>query len=134
MTYLGEKIGTRSSACLFLSTSKHVVLPSKVDLRKCQETLSPLSHSACCSSSSSCGVRWRQGLISTAFLSLCRMIGELGFDFWHVYIFSSKSRPGWLWDQQSLLSNAYREFISLVKLAGVWNHISTPATSSWRGA
>jgi hypothetical protein len=49
--------------------------------------------------------------MSTALLSLCRMTGELEFDFCHVYIFSSKSRTGWLSDQPSLLSNACRDFI-----------------------
>jgi hypothetical protein len=48
--------------------------------------------------------------MSTALLSLCRMTGDMGFDFRYVYIFSSKWRPDWLWDQQSLLSNAYRGF------------------------
>jgi hypothetical protein len=76
--------------------------------------LSPLCHSACCSVNSFCGVREWQGRMSTASLNLCRMTGELGFDFWHVYIFSVKSRSGCLWDQQSLLSNAYREFIRWV--------------------
>ena len=68
----------------------------------------------------------------TASLSFCRMTGELGFDFWHVYIFKIAPRldVGPTEPAAQCLPGVH----SLGKLAGVWRHISILSTSSWRGA